>query len=188
MTIEESILNDAACLSRQMVAEKPDDLLQTPASSGSRAGGFFHGLLFLRPRTWRVHCQNVVRNRCLERLTNMASRIAKSALSLLLGLALVVQGGVAVSVQAAAPAKSSCCCSGRSCATRACCAKPRQPSAPFAPASAPTSQNEWQALAASGVLLLAVPSPSADQLSAPVSSFLVVAAVPIFQRDCAYLL
>ena len=122
----------------------------------------------------------------------MASRLAKFGFSLLLGLALVAQAGFAVSVQgAAAPAKSSCCCSDcdmKGCATPACCAKPSRPSAPFTPAPAPTSQNEWQALATSFAPVLALPSATADESSAPDSAFFVVGAVPIFQRDCAYLL
>ena len=126
----------------------------------------------------RVHFESGTRYRSSQRLTTIASRIAKFGFNLLLGFAPVAHAGFAVSLQAtAAPAKSSCCCSGcdmKRCATPACCAKPPQPSAPFTPTPAPTSRNDWQALAASVSRLLAVPSPSADELSAPGSFFLVL--------------
>ncbi len=87
--------------------------------------------------------------------------------------------------------KPACCCSGcdmKGCATPACCIKPSRPSTPVTPAPAPTSQNEWQALAALIAFSVMLPLPATSQFFTPSSSGFVVAAVPIFQRDCAYLL
>src|SRR6266496_182182 len=86
----------------------------------------------------------------------MTSRIAKSAVVLLLGFVLAWQGVVSVSTGVspnAGATKSSCCCSGcdsRHCSTPACCARPADDHTPYPPAPPPTSpQNERQALAAS---------------------------------------
>jgi hypothetical protein len=125
----------------------------------------------------------------------MTSRPIKLAVVLVLGVVLAWQGVFALPgrVGATTPgATKSCCCTGcdnKHCATPACCVKRDTPSAPVAPASLPSSsQNEFHALAASVVLLLALPSRAADELPAPALSSSSVTSIPLFQRDCSYLL
>ena len=117
------------------------------------------------------------------------------AVVLLLGFVLAWQGVFASSARIGATTKStkkSCCCTGcdnKHCATPTCCVKPESPSAPVAPASLPsTTQNEFQALAATLVSLLALPSRAASELPARAPSSVSVTAIPLFQRDCSYLL
>src|SRR5437762_14198033 len=89
-------------------------------------------------------------------------------------------------------AKRSCCCSdcdNKHCATPACCVRPNAPSAPVAPASLPsTSQNEFHALAASVVSLLVLPSRAVDTRPSRPFASSSVTSIPLFQRDCSYLL
>jgi hypothetical protein len=60
---------------------------------------------------------------------------------------------------------------------------------PVAPAPVPsTSQNELQALAASVVSLLALPLSFPDKLPAQTATSISVTAIPLFQRDCCYLI
>jgi hypothetical protein len=119
----------------------------------------------------------------------------KTAVVLLLGFLLAWQSVATVAAKAgpiAGAAKSSCCCTGcdfKHCATPACCAKPADNPSPFAPAPVPPrSSQEWQALAASVTILLTLPLREADEPSAASSSFIWIPAVPIFQRDCSYLI
>ncbi|MDA1272685.1 MAG: hypothetical protein O2960_01350 [Verrucomicrobia bacterium] len=125
----------------------------------------------------------------------MTSRPIKMAVVLLLGFVLTWQGVFASSARQGATAqgaRQSCCCTGcdhKHCATPACCVKRDAPSAPVAPASLPSaSQNEFHALVASVVSMLTLPSrptgdlPACAPLSAPVTS------IPLFQRNCSYLL
>src|SRR6185295_1551327 len=114
---------------------------------------------------------------------------------LLLGFLLAWQGAFASPARLGATsqsAKRSCCCAGcdnKHCATPACCVKPSSPSAPVAPASLPsTTQNEFQGLAATLVSLIALPSRSPNELPARAPSSVLVAAIPLFQRDCSYLI
>src|SRR5882724_4203116 len=124
----------------------------------------------------------------------MTLRPVKMAVVLLLGFALAWQGVFTVAAevdQNPRGTKSSCCCTGcdsMRCATPACCARPSQPSPSSAPIPPSISQNELQALAASTALLLTLPSHPTDDLYTTVSSLLRVATVPIFQRDCSYLI
>src|SRR6266540_7482140 len=100
----------------------------------------------------------------------MTLRPIKLAVVLLLGFVLAWQAVFASPVRFGATtqrAKRSCCCAGcdhKHCATPACCVKRETPSAPVAPASLPSaSQNEFHALAASIVALLALPLRTADE-------------------------
>jgi len=130
-----------------------------------------------------------------DQLHAMILRPVKMAVVLLLGFVLAWQGVFTVSAgvnQNARGTKSSCCCTGcdsTRCATPACCARPSQPPIPSSPARpSSASQNELQALAVSAALLLTLPSIPADDFFTTVSSLLRVATVPIFQRDCSYLI
>src|SRR5712675_901820 len=125
----------------------------------------------------------------------MTSRPFKMAVVLLLGFVLAWQGVFASPVRLGATTQSvkrSCCCTGcdnKHCATPACCAKRDTPTAPVTPASLPsTSLNELQALAASVVALIALPSRAADKLPARAAVSSSVTSIPLFRRDCSYLL
>src|SRR5437870_5693536 len=125
----------------------------------------------------------------------MTSRFVKTAVVILLGFVLVWQSVPTVSAGTGANvsgARSSCCCSGcdsRHCSTPACCAKPADDRTPFAPASLPTpSQNERHALAASVSSWLTLPSSPAHELPSQSVSSAAITAVPLFQRDCCYLI
>jgi hypothetical protein len=125
----------------------------------------------------------------------MTSRPIKMAVVILLGFLLAWQGVFASSARIGTTeqvAKKSCCCTGcdnKSCATPACCVKPSSPSAPADPASLPsTSQNEFHALAVSAVSVLALPARPARELPACPASSALVTTVPLFQRDCAWLI
>src|SRR5438876_216638 len=125
----------------------------------------------------------------------MTSRPLKAAVVFMLGFALVWQGVFAASTGInpnAGGAKTSCCCTGcdfKHCSTPACCAKPNAPSDPVVPASLPSpTQNEFHALAASLVSLLTLPSLKADELPFRSSSLASQTAIPLFQRNCCYLI
>jgi len=125
----------------------------------------------------------------------MMLRQLRLATVLLLGFVLAWQGVFAVSARTGATAqgaKKSCCCTGcdnKHCATPACCVKRDTPSAPVAPASRPSAaQNEFHALAASVVALLALPARLIGDLPSCAPSSVSVTGIPLFQRDCSYLL
>jgi hypothetical protein len=125
----------------------------------------------------------------------MRLRPIKMAVVLLLGFVLAWQGVFALSAPIGSTArggKQGCCrtaCDDKHCATSGCCVKRDAPSAPVAPASLPsTSQNEVHALAAPTLSLLALPARAANELPTRAPSPSSVAAVPLFKRDCSYLL
>jgi hypothetical protein len=71
----------------------------------------------------------------------------------------------------------------------ACCAAPKVPSAPVAPVPvSSTSQNEFQALPASVISLLTQPLLRATEYPSRFSSSTPMTAIPLFQRDCCYLI
>src|SRR6185369_3035573 len=124
----------------------------------------------------------------------MTSRPIKMAVVLLVGFVLAWQGVFASSARLGVTtegAKKSCCrtgCDNKHCSTPACCVKPESPSAPVAPASLPsTIQNQFQALAATLVSLFTLSSRPASELPARAPSSVSVTAIPLFQRDCSYL-
>jgi len=125
----------------------------------------------------------------------MLLRPVNTAVVFLLGLILASQCVFTISAGAAPNtpgAKTSCCCTGcdsKHCATPACCAKPadnRAPSVPVSPRS--NTQKEVQALATGVASVLTLQAPPTVELSPTAFSFLRAAAVPIFQRDCSYLI
>src|SRR5437870_3058582 len=125
----------------------------------------------------------------------MTLRPVKMATVLLLGFILAWQAVFAVSAginENPRGTQSSCCCTGcdsMRCATPACCARPSPPPTPSSPARpSSAAQNELQALAVSAALLLMLPSIPANDFFTTASSLLRVATVPIFQRDCSYLI
>jgi hypothetical protein len=126
---------------------------------------------------------------------NMTSRPIKMAVVLLLGFVLACQGVFPPAGRVGAiaeRAKRSCCCTGsdnKHCGIPACCVKRETPSAPVTPASLPsTSQNEFHALAVSVASVITLPVRQAGDLPACARSFASVTPIPLFQRDCSYLL
>src|SRR5436309_2545524 len=123
----------------------------------------------------------------------MVLRLTKFAFVLLLGFLMGGQGVFTVSGGATSNtcgAKSGCCCTGcdfKHCLTPACCARPADQRAPAMPASVPPHpSNEGPALAAAWSTLLSLPLAASTHISPP--SFQQLRAVPIFQRDCSYLI
>jgi hypothetical protein len=104
-------------------------------------------------------------------------------IGLLLGISLVAYP-VTASPQAQPPAKACCghCHNGK------CCAAQRAPAAPVAPAPVPSSQNQLQALPLL-VLIILDPSPAPAKVMAGTSrSSISISDIPLFERDCSYLL
>ncbi len=122
----------------------------------------------------------------------MRSWPVKTPVLLLVGVWLIWQGiftAFAGRNPVVARAGCECCESGcANCPTPACCAKPALPSVLFAPASArSTAQNQWQVMAVSPAASV-VPRPQVADFSPAASVFIEVTGIPIFQRDCSYLL
>jgi hypothetical protein len=107
--------------------------------------------------------------------------------ALLLGIILAAYPVVAGS--GTSPAVKSCCHGCRHCCNMACCAAPKAPSAPVAPAPVPSaSQNELQALSTSVISLLTPPPLPSNEYPSRFSSSVPMTAIPLFQRDCCYLI
>ena len=126
-------------------------------------------------------------------LNGMTLRIVKTAVGLLLGFVLVWQSVFTISASAGTrEGKSNCCrahCNSKSCSTPTCCVKPNAPSAPVAPAPVRSAtQNELLALTGSVIPFLTPPSRAAVQLPARTILSASVTALPLFRRDCSYLL
>lgn len=124
----------------------------------------------------------------------MIKRFAKTILTVLLGFILALQSVPAVSASAAANTsrkQSSCCCTGcdsKHCSTPVCCAKPADDSRSPSPAPLSTSQNERQALAASVASALTLPLFLTDEFALREPSSVSMTAIPIFKRNCSYLI
>jgi hypothetical protein len=122
----------------------------------------------------------------------MALKLTRIVIALLLGLVLAARPVAALSPLAATaqtPAANSCCADCEHCQTPECCAKPDAPSVPVAPVSIPSpSQNELQALAMPAISILTLPSSLAHEHSSRFSLPASMTAVPLFQRDCCYLI
>jgi len=121
----------------------------------------------------------------------MALRLGKTAVVVWLGFVLAWQGFTAASVSSGAmPAAGSDSCCRSSCdeCAPACCGRPTQPSSPYTPAPArSSSHNELQAIALPFAATLALYLPSSVEFSFGPSPS-PVAAVPLFKRDCSYLI
>jgi hypothetical protein len=116
----------------------------------------------------------------------------KTVVTALLGFVLVCQSVFLASANTGANARAKgphCCCGSKNCSTPACCAKPAQNQVPFAPASPPPiSKSELQAWAAPVVSTPVLPPRSTNELfSRPASSF-SASVIPLFQRNCSYLI
>jgi hypothetical protein len=102
------------------------------------------------------------------------------------GFAAVTQSAFGV-----APAGCKCCVADAAstpCPT-SCCEAPVREEAPAAPASAPTHRSiDWQSLAVAVPQHIAPEGPPAYRFPAASIGFPPMRAVPIFQRDCSYLI
>lgn len=127
-------------------------------------------------------------------LNAMIPNPLKRPVALVLGLVLAWQTLVTVSagVNQKTPGTESCCCGpgcdSKSCATPACCANQSQPAPASARVPASISQNDLQAPTVSAPLLPTLPSHPTDVDYSAASPHLRIATVPIFQRDCSYLI
>jgi len=83
-----------------------------------------------------------------------------------------------------------CCQSGpANCATPTCCTAPTNESRPVSPASEPSrAPLEAKALVGSATVVLNVALAASDKVFPPATFLLPVRALPIFQRDCSYLI
>ena len=125
-----------------------------------------------------------------ERVSNMALRLAKTAIVLLLGFLLSAQGVLPVSPQTGLR-RATCKCHHdcNACPTPACCGVSNGPSTPISPAPVPFApQVEWQALAAPATAFFVPVPPCMGGICPPASTVTKVTTVPIFERDCAFLL
>jgi hypothetical protein len=128
--------------------------------------------------------------------TLMSARLNKATtafLAVLVSVVTVWQSVFAVSAGVAtstAPVARKCCGSKHcQCCGQACCAMPTDNRAPVTPAMPPTtSHNEWQALAPSVISVLPLTAPIPNDSSVPTFLLPSMTALPIFQRDCCYLL
>jgi hypothetical protein len=88
----------------------------------------------------------------------------------------------------AAP-KCKCCKTENLTCGAACCAAPVRSTSPIVPASTSVrSSNQWLAVAVSSLVLPVSASVELSGPSAAVASFLPMRSIPLFQRDCSYLL
>jgi hypothetical protein len=124
----------------------------------------------------------------------MTLRFVKAPVVLLLGFILAGQGVFMASAgnspTVVSHAGCKCCKSGTmKCSMAVCCAGPARPSAPVGPAPLPaSSQNEWHVLATSASSVLTPPSFSTDEFPSYSPSSAAATAVPLFQRNCSYLI
>jgi hypothetical protein len=119
----------------------------------------------------------------------------RKALSVLLVVMLCImtvwQAGSAVADKiptASTPICKCCDYDPAKCATPACCARPSDSGAPAAPVVPRcASGNEWQAVPIAPLTVSTRPRCTVHELPVPLPSILV-GAVPIFQRDCSFLI
>jgi hypothetical protein len=132
-------------------------------------------------------------------LTNQAPMSARPSktgtmlLAILMGVVTCWQGVLAFPSGLAAPTapcvRKCCRCANAKCGAPGCCSKSSDNRAPFLPASsAPISPNDWQAPAMTAAASPALLSTSAAGSRTTASPSAPVTAVPLFQRDCCYLI
>jgi mRNA-degrading endonuclease toxin of MazEF toxin-antitoxin module len=131
-------------------------------------------------------------NSCRNLAAHVNERWLNPFAGLLLGFLVAFHGFMVTPLGLAKnPRASSCCrtgCSSGRCSTPVCCAKSANESAPVTPTSALSNvQNELQALVPSSTLLAPLPSCARDVLSS-VHFFFPIPSVPLFQRNCSYLI
>lgn len=127
---------------------------------------------------------------CIIRMTVVLRKTFSALLVLVLCIMTGWQSGSAVAGQNSGTTPTCKCCDydPAKCVTPACCASPSDNGAPVTPAAPRSaSGNEWQAIATALVILSTAPRSSVDELPLSLPS-IQVGAVPIFQRDCTYLI
>jgi hypothetical protein len=127
-------------------------------------------------------------------VSDMIKRTAKPVMAFLLlfSLCLELPANNNFKVQTAAPKGPSCkcCVPGPSdCPTPKCCAVPVPAQNPTQPLSVPArAQNESRVMAATTAVVLNFFTPQAVQTSSHLIAFTPLRSVPLFQRDCSYLI
>lgn len=117
----------------------------------------------------------------------MNTRLRKAAAVMLLGLmSLMLAVYPALALPAPAPVVKSCCVKGHCCGMACCAAKKGSPQSAPVPA-APGPQTQLQVMVAS--ILLRTPLPESFTRAVPAVRIpSLPVAVPLFQRDCSYLI
>ncbi len=113
-------------------------------------------------------------------------KFASVMLALLVGL--LMPGQVASSATSSTIACHCCNSKQAQCRTSACCVRHTDNQTPATPATPPaTPQYEWHALAAT-ITVLKLPSVSFTSLPTAANFSPSLTALPLFQRDCSYLI
>jgi hypothetical protein len=122
----------------------------------------------------------------------MCARLAKLIAVLLTGLALVCQGFAlsTAPVAAAHEAAATCCAKGcTSCGSTSCCAAPADHRAPSAPAPQRSALEELQSIAPPAQTLFSLHAPAVPEFFPPAALPAIQdGTVPIFQRNCSFLI
>jgi len=121
--------------------------------------------------------------------------VLRNIFSVLLALLLCIMtgwhgGSAAASPLPYDPPPACHCCNadGSNCATPACCARPADNGAPATPAiPRGTSGNEWHAVLQAAVRFVTLSSTPLHDLS-QAHPAIQVGAVPIYQRNCSFLI
>lgn len=125
-------------------------------------------------------------------LATVGSRMTQTAVGLVLGILLLWQGVFTSFAKSSAPRTRPCCCRGCDsdhCSTPACCAKPGGNRAPLSPAaSSANGRTEWHAVATFAPTMVPAFAFRPDIFPRPARACAFVTAVPLFQRDCSYIL
>ena len=114
-------------------------------------------------------------------------KFARNILLLLCSLTLLLSP-LWLAKGSAVQAKSSC--RACNCADCSCCVKSPVSDAPATPAAPSNHQStsEWQGLLVALISLPSVPSAPARYLSLPANPSLRVVAIPLYERNCAYVI
>ena len=112
--------------------------------------------------------------------------------AILLGVVAMSQSVLEMSAGAMtskAAAVCACCAKHANCGGMTCCARPADNQAPSAPILPPAKlANDFQSLAMPAVLAVIQPELTADKSAVAFSVTSYGKALPIFQRDCCYLI
>ena len=127
------------------------------------------------------------------KVATVGSRTTTTVIGIVVGCVLLLQGAFTTFAKPSSTGARTCCCRGcdsKHCSTPACCAKPAGNRAPSAPAAASSSnvRTDWQALPASAAKVICFYSLRDETSPVPPKNPRPVPVVPLFQRNCSYLL
>ena len=119
----------------------------------------------------------------------MIARCKKTAAALLLGLmGLVMAAYPLAAMPGQTVAAKSCCCKGGHCCHMACCTAPGDSSHPAPVPASSGIQTELQLMVASIILMPPPPATAPNKVSSGPLRPVSLTVVPLFQRDCCYLI